>query len=443
MDAQAKLGVAITRLTDEKGIAPYLASVFGTLVRRESSQVPTLAVSKDGVLYWGRKWIDEQTPETVAWGLFHECMHVMLDHFGRAEAIGVTGETAGQANVAQDACINESLRDAAKALNRTLPTEWVYPETLQQPPKLIFEERYRLLQDQQQKQQPKQGQGGQGQGKPGEQGQGKPGQSGGGHGKPGVGNGQCGSCSGNPTPGEEPGGGEGGGRSQAEMDRMKRTVAEAVQATKGRGTVPGDLAGWADEYLAPAKVDWRTKLSSVVRDAIAYRPGAVDLHWGRPSRRQAGFGFGVGRPVLPAYRAPVPEIGVIVDTSGSVSDKGLSMAASEIEGVLRAVAAQVTVVAIDARVQGVARVKDIAAACATFKGRGGTDMTPGFEALEKARPRCEVVVVLTDGDLGNGFPTVEPTWCRTIWCVIGEGGGAAAPWGTRIEITDEGAREAA
>jgi len=439
MDAQAKLAVAVTRLTDEKGIAPYLASVFSTLVRRESSEVPTLAVSNNGVLYWGRAWIDAQTPETVAWGLFHEAMHVMLDHFGRAEAIGAVGEKAPVANIAQDACINEALRDAAKTLGRDLPKEWVYPETLQQPEKLIFEERYRLLEDQQQKQSGGQGQG-QGQGKPGQgSGQGKPGQQGSGHGKPGVGNGQCGSCSGNATQGEEPGGGEGGGRSQAEMDRMKRTVAEAVQATQGRGTVPGDLVRWADQYLAPAKVDWRVKLASCVRDAVAYRPGAVDLHWTRPSRRQGGLGYGVGRPVMPAYRAPVPEVGILVDVSGSMGDKTLGEAASEIEGVLRAVNASVTVLSIDAEVQGVAKVRTVQEAVALFRGGGGTDLREGFEELMKIRPRIEVIIAITDGHLGDGFPKVEP--CKTIWCVIG--GGPAASWGTRIEIDDEGAREVA
>lgn len=122
-----------------------------------------------------------------------------------------------------------------------------------------------------------------------------------------------------------------------------------------------------------------------------------------------------------------------------MGDKELAAAASEIEGVLRAVAAQVTVVAIDARVHGIARVRDIAAACAQLKGGGGTDMTPAFQELEKARPRIEVVICLTDGYLGDGFPAVEPSWAKTIWCVIG--GGPAAPWGTRIEIDEDGARE--
>lgn len=412
MDAKAKFAVAVTRLTDEKGIAPYLASVFSTLVRRESGQVPTLAVSKNGVLYWGRAWVDETAPEIIAWGLFHEAMHVLLGHFDRAEVIGAVGEKAPMANIAQDACINESLRDAAKKAGVSLPNEWVYPETLQQPEKLVFEERYRLL-EQKQKPQPKSGKG--------------------------VGAGQCGSCCGNPTEGEEPGGGDGGGRSVAEMDRMKRTVAEAIQSSQNRGTMPNDLARWADDFLAPAKVDWRTKLASCVRDAIAYRPGAVDLHWTRPSRRQGGLGFGVGRPVMPAYRAPVPEVAVIIDTSGSMSQGQLVAAASEIEGILRAVAASVTIVTIDAQVHGIKKVRTIQEACGMMVGGGGTDMTDGFLELEKTKPKPELIVCCTDGHLGGGYPKVEPAWTRTIWCVIG--GGAAAPWGTRIEIDDDGAHE--
>jgi predicted metal-dependent peptidase len=483
LSPRLKLAAAVTRIVDSRsGWMPYFHAALTGLIRVETTEIPTLAVSKYGVLYWSAAWVAANPVDIVAFGLMHETLHVMLKHHERAEALGILAEPgapisddmarrAKLANYAEDACINEQLRavkipqagggEAALAL----PAEWIYPETLKQPNGLVFEERYRrLLQAPPPPSAAQQGQGGAGQGQGGQgqgQGQGQQkgqqgtGAAGGGKGQQGqgggVGQGACGSCAGHPTKGEPAGTvAEGEGRSEAELDRIRRQVAQSirehVQAGKSRGTVPGDLARWAEEMLAPPKVDWRAQLAQACRAAVAYRAGAVTTTWLKPSRRQAGLGWGVGAPIMPAMHAPVPRVAVIVDTSGSMGagqGSPLAEAGAEIAGVLRDVGAAVTIAACDAAVHGIRECSTIADACGALQGGGGTNMTPAFTALGKREPRPEVVIVLTDGWIGDGYPAREPEWCRTVWCVVGGNTSKPCPWGETIFVEPEGARVAA
>lgn len=50
-----------------------------------------------------------------------------------------------------------------------------------------------------------------------------------------------------------------------------------------------------------------------------------------------------------------------------------------------------------------------------LKGGGGTAMAPALEALEKARPRPQVVIVCTDGYIDN---PPKPSF-EVIWCIVG------------------------
>lgn len=413
-----KLAAAVTRVCDPvSGWAPYFGTVLRGLVRRETPELPTLAVTKNGLLLWGPAFVSKVTVDVLAYGLMHEVLHVLLKHFERAAAIGaVSAEDSQRANLCEDACINEEL-----AKTWPIPDWFVVPATLGQAPGLIFEERYRLLRQEDEKQ----GKGG-GEGEGGE-GKGKSGQP-----QRGVGSGSCGSCSGNAAAGEK--GEDSDARSEAEMDRFRRETAQEVReySAKNPGKVPASIDRWAGEMLAPPRVDWRAQLARAVRAAVAYQSGAVDFSWNKPSRRQAGVGFGVGRPLVPSFRTPVPRVAVVVDTSGSMGAEELKIALSEVQGVLRSVGASVDFVECDAAVQGIKTIGSIAQV--KLKGGGGTSMTPAFEALEKLRTRPEVVIVCTDGFIGDGYPAIEPSWCRTVWTIIGENTERCCPWGDTVFV---------
>lgn len=260
--------------------------------------------------------------------------------------------------------------------------------------------------------------------------------------KPEAGGGWCGSGGGVPVPGEPENKGEtdAKGRSEVELNSLRRRVAEAIKdaVEKSRGTVPAGLARWADEVLQPPRVDWRTKLAQVARTAVAFRPGAVDFRYHRPSRRQGAIGLGIGKPVLPAMIQPTPRVAVAVDTSGSMSKSDLQVAVEESAGILGALGADVDFIACDAAVGKVKRVRTPRELAESLVGGGGTDFAPVFAEVEKLRPRPEVLVYVTDGC--GPAPAKPPVGLRTIWVLVGQYRQTphfpGEPWGEMIELDD-------
>jgi hypothetical protein len=101
-------------------------------------------------------------------------------------------------------------------------------------------------------------------------------------------------------------------------------VREAVKGAPGRA--PKGWQRWADGH-SEALQDWRVLLSGAFRSALAVAGGATDYSYQRPGRRTSSLG---GAVVLPSLRRPLPRVAVIVDTSGSVSDRELGSALSEV-----------------------------------------------------------------------------------------------------------------
>lgn len=212
---------------------------------------------------------------------------------------------------------------------------------------------------------------------------------------------------------EEPAPEDGGppGVGDAEARLVRRATAEAVRryiATHGRGSVPGDVARWADDVLAPPKVDWRRELASAIRAGVRTHNGCTDYTYARRSRRQGAI-----EHRLPATIAHRPTVAVVIDTSGSIGDAELRVALAEVRGIIRALGGDtVELVACDTRAQARGRVSSLYQARKLLAGGGGTDMWAGIQAALSARPRPSVVVVLTDGD--TSWPDRGPVGARVI-----------------------------
>ena len=191
-----------------------------------------------------------------------------------------------------------------------------------------------------------------------------------------------------PRPGQEP-----GGLPNWQADLLRRQVAQdVISHAKLAGDVPAGMLRWAEEVLSP-RVNWRKVLAAELRRAVFEVSGAVDYSYRRPSRRSAV----AGNVVLPALRRPVPEVAVVCDTSGSMTDELLAMVLAEVEGLLQALGLvrQVRVLACDYAVAPAQRVSS--ARQVQLVGGGGTNMGAGIEAAAALRPRPAVTVVLTDG----------------------------------------------
>jgi predicted metal-dependent peptidase len=463
----------------------------------------TFGITKDAVLIASIPAIKRWSIKEIATILVHEACHLLRNHADRREAIDPILEVWGWA---VDAEINDDLR----AAKWEFPEHPVFPEQFKLEEGLTAEEYYGALRNgfeektcpkcgkkyllatpesvekaknkkkqkgkgQQNKsgagQNHKKGKGkqrGQGNDSAGQQGQGNDSSQNdsenemcpacGGHGtevvftdKPNAAGGWCGSGAGVPLPNEEEIKPRGvNGRTPVEQQIMRRQVAEAIkrEASKGRGTVPGDWDRWADRQLSPPKVNWRTKLARACRQTVARRVGAVDMGYHKPSRRQGGLGFGLGNAVLPAYFAPIPKIAILVDTSGSMGDDELTEAVNESVGVMKAIGADVQFAALDSTVQTFKTVRYPQQLTTLLKGGGGTDFRVGFAQIEKLslNNRPKIIVFITDGQ--GPAPTHAPRNIDTIWVLVGahqripydEGTGKDITWGEKISIDDAGAR---
>lgn len=210
------------------------------------------------------------------------------------------------------------------------------------------------------------------------------------------------------------------------------TAQEILRHAREIGTVPAGLTRWATVLLEP-QVDWRRALAAEVRKAVADVTGAVDYSYRRPSRRATVS----GDVVLPALRRPVPDVAVVCDTSGSMTDDLLAASLAEVEGLLRALglARRLRVIACDTAAAAARRVTS--ARRVELTGGGGTDMGAGIAAAAALRPRPAITVVLTDGL--TPWPDVPPRGMTVVVGLLGSGPGGEPPqppaWARAIRVS--------
>ncbi len=171
------------------------------------------------------------------------------------------------------------------------------------------------------------------------------------------------------------------------------TARRIREHIRERGDTPAGWERWAEEILEPS-VNWRRQLAAHVRRGAADVTGRVDFTYRRPSRRASA----VPDVVLPSLRQPLPQVALVIDTSGSMSDSMLGQALAEVTGVLRSLGVarrNLRVIACDAQAYQVQQVRKLSAV--RLEGGGGTDMGAGLDAAAALRPRPDLIIVLTDG----------------------------------------------
>ncbi len=366
---------------------PYLASgIFGAQVIVAPGS-GTVSVDEGWRMHADPDVAAEWTPAQFGSVLIHHVSHLLRAHADRARALGIGPRDGPEWVRAADAEINDDL----VAAGLDLPGDPVLPHHLGAQPGGLAEQYFRA---------PVEGEGW---------------------------DVDCGSgADGFPRPGEGPP----GGLPRWQADLLRRLVAqECVRHAKEAGSVPAGLLRWARETLAPA-VDWRTLLAAELRRAVADTAGAADYSYRRPSRRASA----VGDVVLPALRRPVPEVAVVCDTSGSMTDDLLARSLAEVEGLLRSlgVTRQVRVLACDAAAAPAQRVTS--ARQVELAGGGGTNMGAGLAAAAVLRPRPAITVVLTDGY--TPWPGRPPKDMRVVVALLGEGAPDAPAWARAVRVAE-------
>ncbi|MBA9004961.1 vWA domain-containing protein [Thermomonospora cellulosilytica] len=384
---RVKLLAARYRAATER---PYLAAALYSLTVVPTDRVPTMGVDRHWRCYVSPAFVARCEVAELAGVWIHEVAHLLRDHHGRADRLPAAAQRdRHRINVAQDCEINDDLLGD----RLELPAGRVTPGDFGLPPGRLFEEYL-----------------------------------------PGIPQGppphDCGSgAHGRPTPWEDPGAAPKVG--EVEAQALRRQTAEAMRAhERARGTLPAGWRRWAEQVLEPV-VDWRQVLRGAIREAVAWAGGAVDYTYRRPSRRTAAM-RGV---VLPSLRRPLPRVGVVIDTSGSMGDAQLAAALAEVTGVLREVGVRgnrVAVLACDADVQAVTRICSAGqVGQVELGGGGGTDMRVAITAALAMPERPQILVVLTDGY--TPWPAESPS-CRIVAALIGQDPPDPPSWMETVRI---------
>ena len=365
---------------------PYLASaLFATRV---------LPVQQPGVVAVDEAWRVYLDPRLLAaWSvaqtgsmLVHHVGHLLRDHAARATALGLGREQAGRWVLAADAEINDDLM----AAGLDFPVEPVTPQALGFPVHRFAEEYFRAQPAAEQQC-------------------------------------DCGSgCDGLPRAWDQP-----GGIARPDRQLLRCQVAsEILRCCRGpeAGTVPAGLRRWAEDVLG-ARVDWRKVLAAEIRRGLAAVAGMVDYSYRKLSRRSTA----VDDVILPGFVRPLPELAVVIDTSGSMDEALLSEALAEVDGLVRSLGAgrrRLRIIPSDAAAHGVQRVT--AARQVTLLGGGGTNMGEGITAACALKPKPSLVVVLTDGF--TPWPAEPPAGVKVVIGQLRSGGSAPPSWARVVHI---------
>jgi len=367
---------------------PYLATALYAMAVIKEPSVYTMAVDKYWRLYYSPDALLKWSIEEIAGILYHEILHLLREHPMRLESL----KPSKVANIAADMEINDDLEDE----KIILPEGCVYPKTFSFRDKLTAEEYFEKLKDNAKTASVKTF----------------------------AGAGDCGSCADGeqrkweqpaPTSGEQ-------GVSHAMGEILIKDIAKQISETQG--DVPGHLKRWAGEKLLTPKVKWEKELAAHVRKALAITAGSEDYSYSRASRRSANNDDGI---IFPAMTKHLPEIAVVVDTSGSMSQDDLNSVLAEVSGMIKKCCSKqgLTVLAVDAALNSSQKV--FSAKNINLIGGGGTDMGLGIQEALKLKPRPHVIIVLTDGYTGwlekppvqiivglIGKGPKAPDWAKTI-----------------------------
>lgn len=340
---------------------PFFARLTMELIFIENKEIDTMGVDKYGNLYYNPTFVASLTPDELEGVLCHEVSHCMLDHLERGRK-----KDHMIYNIAGDLVINDMLLQN----NLTLPKDALNPSNHKYTLKLpqgkelkitdinekgadtIYAEIKNVVKkDEQGKLQ-------QGHDKHIYKGNGK----------------------------------AGNGTGRRDKEYWKSKVVESAMASQMAGKSPHGMDRIIDNLLNP-KMSWQQLLQRFVRNRIPY-----DYTWKRPNKTFYSTGI-----YLPKVTKKGVKIALLIDTSGSVSEKDLELVFSEMKGIVSSVVGlEMNVYFHDTKMYAGAKltnpsIGDVHKAILDMKGGGGTDFKTAYKYLEDNEKDVDMVVHFTDG----------------------------------------------
>lgn len=369
--AKARLESAISKLLL---FQPLYGTVFLSLNKKESKSIPTMAVGVvrkvDMALYFNPDFVDSMSTSELIAVLTHEALHFLLHHLCRIKHFNFNPRGY---NIAADMAINCHIEG--------LPQGALYPENFGFEPNKSAEFYYGKLKD-----------------------------------KYGDGQGGFGDIDGETLDDHS----LWDDFDKDIIEEKVRGIAEKAireQEKKGWGHIKGDIASQIIAANKP-KVNWRKQVRYFINQLVLMGKRNTRM---RPNRR-----YGYQNPGN--KRNYTSKLLVAFDTSGSVSDKELSMFAAELNGMIDHIHADF--VQFDTQIQGEPEPYSKKAKDIKIKGRGGTCFEPVIELADKEG--YDGLVIFTDGYA----PFPERPKTRVLWAVCEQNSSVEFPYGKKVVITN-------
>lgn len=184
-------------------------------------------------------------------------------------------------------------------------------------------------------------------------------------------------------------------------EALNKTLVEAYQSAKGRGTIPGSLEEYIGKLLDRKQIfNWKAYFRRLI--------GNAEEIWVKVSRKKESKRFGGGAGIKKVHYS---NILVGVDTSGSVSSDELREFFTEMRHITKAKNVVVDVSEFDSIIHRTYRFNG--KFTGKIEGRGGTDFQPVVDQYNQNRKKYSALIIFTDGFAP--IPKNTPKDC--IWVI--------------------------
>jgi len=226
--------------------------------------------------------------------------------------------------------------------------------------------------------------------------------------------------------------------SRSVRDSTLRAVASERQRTNNKGDIPTGILQVINEFLKP-KVPWA--------DLIVAEMDSLRISDYSPLRVDPRFFSGndiTGPMTLPGVEHETKvNIGIMVDTSGSITDEDLRKVLGELQGIIQQFDDfNIDIISCDTRVyneENYDMENGDELVAYPFRGGGGTEFAPAFERMKELNESndepFDALIYFTDGYCGGYWgEEYQDYFTKMIWVIVqGYENSAPVPsWGTTI-----------
>jgi predicted metal-dependent peptidase len=202
-------------------------------------------------------------------------------------------------------------------------------------------------------------------------------------------------------------------KSEGNQEVAKSVTAKMIEnaqkgTLKNNGDLPSNIDKWIKIYKNNSQVNWKKLLRNIVSNKkIGKRPTIMKKNRRFPHRDDL---YGSAKDVT-------FDLLVVVDVSGSMSDKAIANVISEVKNVCKLTGTEATLIQIDTEAKEPEKLTN---KITKFhrKACGGTNLYPALDKAKEYKVNYDAIIVLTDGFIDyKDIEEFKETKKKVIWLI--------------------------